>query len=198
MRQYDKEGWIQQLQGRRVVGHYNVATNVNALASAVRFISMRNPLGPSTERQRMAHVIKIQLSFALEGNDDAAGDIRIEASTVSGFTVSDGVGGTALDPVNLMRSGIASALEGRVSTAAIISGGTLGTTEQSILGLVLAQPAATGTDASKDAHVLWTPSWGPIQLAGDTGLIVRCSAFMSSPATVAGFASVEWLESEKM
>lgn len=198
MRNYAQEGWATQLQGRRVVGHYLVSTKFdNAAATSAIALNIRNPLNPRAQAQRHMHIIRAYISAACSAKDDALVGAQYQFATANPFTVSSATGGTAIDPVNFLRNGIASVMTGGFDTAGGISGTTL-TQEQSFLELSMGQPATTGTDASADGVALWEPTWGPILCVGDQGVVATCAQGPSSPGVFEVFFSIEWLETEKM
>lgn len=197
MRFPQTEGWITQLQGRRVVGHYLASTTMIQSAATGRFISLRNPLVMPSQ-QRRCHLVRAFINAVVSVDDDATFETRVLANKITGFTVSDGSGGGAQTPLELSGTGVASACDLQVDTGGgMLSGGTLTTTNQAFLGAVVAQASATGTDASKYAHATWEAKYGPILFGADEGLIMQFTTGSTAPGTITVFGSFEWLESEK-
>lgn len=198
MRNYAQEGWVQQLQGRIVVGHYLVAGAFSQNnATGDPFLAIRNPLIQRTGKQRHMHIIRAELMLSVDVVDDAAFPCGASFNTVHGpMTVNHGTGGSAATIANLMRSGIDSAVDAQIDTSSGLSGGTLGTTDVAFLQTRVAQAAATGTDAFKGTSALWVPTWGPLLLKGDQGVIGQTLQGPTTPGEVQVLFSIEWLESE--
>ncbi len=198
MRNYAQEGWVQQLQGRIVVGHYLVSGAFNQNnATGDPFLAIRNPLILRTGKQRHMHIIRAALNVCVDVDDDASFPCGANFCTVHGpFTVNHGTGGSAAAIANLMRSGIDSAVDAQIDTSSGLSGGTLGTTDVAFLQTRVSQAAATGTDAFKASGVVWEPTWGPLLLKGDQGIIGQTLQGPTTPGEVQVLFSVEWLESE--
>lgn len=200
MRNFDREGWITQLQGRQVVGHYgvmstNTASGPPSLSSGGTFrtFSLRNPAVSQATRQRHCHILKVHLSLTATAVDDAAFSANAELYTVDGFTVSDSASSTVT--VRALDGG-AIATNAVVRFGTSLSGGTLATIEHCLAEAMFAQGAAAGTDTFKRSAGMWCADFGPCLLKGDQGLTTRISTGLSSPGTLSVYTYVEWIETE--
>lgn len=198
IRNFDREGWITQLQGRQVVGHYGVmgtnTTNGPASLSSggtFRTFSLRNPAVSQAQRQRWAHVLKGYISITATAVDDAAFSANAELYTIDGFTVSDSAGNATT--VRALDGGALTS-EMVVRYATSLSGGTLTTFEHCLTEAMFAQGAATGTDTFKRSTGLWQADFGPCVLKGDQGLATRVGTGLSAPGTLTVYTYVEWIE----
>lgn len=198
MRNYAQEGWTSQLQGRIITGHFLLSTTFAPVSSTTRItMAVRNPL-VQAPRQTHLHLLRVTLHPLITLDDDAAGHILTDFHTIDGYTVSDNAGGSAIAPVNLARTGLTTACEGRVSTGSTnITGGTRATQEQSLAAANVAQAAAAGTDAAKVAFSIWEARFAPVLLKGDQGFLIEYACTLTSPQAAQVFAAVEWLETVK-
>jgi hypothetical protein len=198
MRNYAQEGWVQQLQGRRVYGHYLVSgtfSHTSAPGSLI-FLSIRNPL--TNRIQKHMHIVRASIKLSVDTVDDAAFETYAEGFTTEGHTVNHSTGSASSTVTNLMRSGISSEVQVASDNAGGLSGGTVATSDLCFIQVPVSQSAATGTDAYKANGAVWTPNWGPLLLTGDMGLIMQMRSGPTSPGTMSAHFELEWLESEKM
>lgn len=198
MRNFDREGWITQLQGRQVVGHYGVmSTNTSSGPPSLsgggtfRTFSMRNPAVSQAQRQKHCHILKACLSITATAVDDAAFSANAELYTIDGFTVSDSASSTVT--VRALDGG-AIATDSVIRFGTSLSGGTLTTFEHCLTEAMFAQGAATGTDTFKRSTGQWVANFGPCVLKGDQGLATRVATGLSSPGTLSVYTYVEWIE----